>query len=155
GDEIVLNLPRAVACEDPPYDVPPGVTLFVLPNSIASALIWGTPPLAPPAPNGWVRSDGYIDYQTGSPLGWLYNAPFGGALNFSQDDSYFIPSSGIKYYRYSYRRWTSSAGVNTGADDTSWTPILTPLTRGYRMEYSDRLPTYESYPIVPIPVGAQ
>jgi hypothetical protein len=84
-----------------------------------------------------VRPDGYINYYWPS-LGWLYNVPFGGTLNFIHDDSYFIPSSGIKYYRYSYRR--------VGATD--WTPIAAPLSRGYRIEYSDRLPTYESYPVV-------
>lgn len=151
GSEIVLNLPRAVACEEPPYDIPPGVTLFVLPYAIANAPIWGIPPGAPPAPAGWVRPDGMIDYQTGSSLGWLYNAPFGGTLNFIHDDSYFIPSSGIKYYRYAWRRRSSTA--NTGADDPSWTPISTPLARGYRMEYSDRLPTYESYPVGPVTLG--
>src|SRR6185312_7567671 len=131
--------------------VPPGVTLFVLPYAIANAPIWGIPPGAPPAPAGWVRPDGMIDYQTGSSLGWLYNAPFGGTLNFIHDDSYFIPSSGIKYYRYAWRRRSSTA--NTGADDPSWTPISTPLARGYRMEYSDRLPTYESYPVGPVTLG--
>jgi hypothetical protein len=152
GTEIVLNLPRAVACEEPPYDIPPGVTLFVLPYAIANAPIWGIPPGAPPAPAGWVRPDGMIDYQTGSSLGWLYNAPFGGTLNFIHDDSYFIPSSGIKYYRYACRR--RSVTPNTGADDPTWTPINTPLARGYRMEYSDRLPTYESYPVGPVTLGA-
>lgn len=151
GSEIVLNLPRAEACEEPPYDVPPGVTLFVLPYAIANAPIWGIPLGAPPAPGGWVRADGKLDYYTGSGLGWLHNAPFGGTLNFIHDDSYFIPSSGIKYYRYSWRRGSSTA--NTGADDPSWTPISTPLARGYRMEYSDRLPSYESYPVGPVTLG--
>ncbi|WP_426688219.1 hypothetical protein [Rhodanobacter ginsengiterrae] len=151
GTEIVLNLPRAVACEEPPYDVPPGVTLFVLPYAIANAPIWGIPPGAPSAPAGWLRPDGMIDYQTGSWLGWLYNAPFGGTLNFIHDDSYFIPSSGIKYYRYAWRRLSGTP--NTGAADPTWTPISTPLARGYRMEYSDRLPTYESYPTGPVTLG--
>ncbi|MEY2261811.1 hypothetical protein AB7872_15505 [Rhodanobacter denitrificans] len=152
GTEVVLNLPRAVACEEPPYDIPPGVTLFVLPYAIANAPIWGIPPGAPPAPAGWVRPDGLIDYQTGTSLGWLHDAPFGGTLNFIHDDSYFIPSSGIKYYRYAYRRWNVTP--NAGADDPTWTPINTPLARGYRMEYSDRLPTYESYPVGPATLGA-
>lgn len=151
GSKVVLNLPHAVACEEPPYDIPPGVTLFVLPYAIANAPIWGIPPGSPPGPAGWVRSDGMIDYQTGSSLGWLYNAPFGGTLNFIHDDSYFIPSSGIKYYRYSYRRLSGTP--NTGAGDPTWTPISTPLARGYRMEYSDRLPTYESYPTGPVTLG--
>jgi hypothetical protein len=153
GTEIVLNLPRAVACEEPPYDVPPGVTLFVLPYAIGSAPVWGTPPSAPPAPGGWVRSDGFIDYvdTEGSSLGWLYNAPFGGTLNFIHDDSYFIPTDGVKYYRYSWRR--RNAVANTGADDPTWTSIGTALARGYRMEYSDRLPTYESYSVGPFTVG--
>lgn len=155
GSEIVLNLPGAVVCEEPPYDVPPGVTLFVLPYAIAYAPIWGIPSGAPPAPAGWVRSDGLIDYfddRLDSSLGWLYNAPFGGTLNFIHDDSYFIPSSGIKYYRYAWRRLSGTP--NTGADDPAWTPISTPLARGYRMEYSDRLPTYESYPVGPATIGS-
>ena len=151
--EVVLYLPRAVACEEPPYGVPPGVTLFVLPWAIASAPIWGIPPGAPAAPTGWVRPDGMLDYATGTSLGMLYNAPFGGTLNFIHDDSYFIPSSGIKYYRYAYRRL--NATPNTGAADPSWTPISTPLARGYRLEYSGgRLPTYESYPVGPSTHGA-
>jgi hypothetical protein len=144
--EIVINIPGAVACEDPGYDVPSGVTLFVLPWAIASSPIWGKPAGAPPAPTGWVRPDGYIDYHAAG-LGLLHDAPFGGTLNFIHDDSYFIPSAGIKYYRYSYRR------VGTA----SWTPISTPLNRIYRMEYSGpgQLPTYETYPVGPFTVGAQ
>jgi hypothetical protein len=151
GTEIVINLPGAVACEEPPYDIPPGVTLFVLPYAIARAPIWGIPPGAPSAPTGWVRPDGLLDYETDSSLGLLENAPFGGTLNFKHDDSYFIPSSGIKYYRYAYRRLSSTP--NTGAADPSWTPISTPLSRGYRMEYSDRLPTYQGYFVGPVTHG--
>ena len=154
GSEVVLNLPGAVACDDPPYDLPPGVTLFVLPWAIGNAPVWGIPSGAPPAPDGWVRPDGLINYATGSSLGWLFDAPFGDLLNFIHDDSYFIPSSGIKYYRYAWRRYNAANPANTGAADPSWTPIATPLARGYRMEYSDRLPTYESYPVGPHTVGA-
>lgn len=146
GSEVEINIPSAIGCEQPGYDIPPGVTLFVLPYSIGYAPIWGIPTGAPVAPDGWVRADGYLNYyHSGSSLGWIYDAPFGGSLHFYQDDSYFIPSSGIKYYRYSYRR----------LGETDWTPINTPLSRGYRMEYSDRLPTYESYPIGPITVGSE
>ncbi len=155
GSEIVLNLPGAEACQEPPYDIPPGVTLFVLPYAIADTPIWGIPSGAPPAPDGWVRPDGYVNYyHSGSSLGWLYNAPFGGTLNFIHDDSYFIPSSDIKYYRYSYRR-ANPGSPNTGANDPTWTPIAASLSRGYRMEYSDRFPTYESYPVGPVTVGSQ
>jgi hypothetical protein len=143
--EITINIPNAIGCDDPPYDVPPGVTLFVLPYAIGSTPIWGRPAGSPPAPTGWVRTDGLTNYVT-SGLGQLNDAPFGATLSIIQDDSYFIPSSGIKYYRYSFRR----AG---GSGD--WTPIATPLGRGYRMEYSDRLPTYESYPVGPFTVGAE
>lgn len=153
GSEVVLYLPRAVACDEPPYGLPPDVTLFVLPWSIANAPIWSIPPGAPAAPIGWVRPDGLIDYDSGSSLGMLYNAPFGGTLNFLHDDSYFIPSSGIKYYRYAYRR--VSGTPNTGAADPGWTPIIAPQSRGYRLEYSGgRLPTYESYSVGPKTVGA-
>lgn len=154
GTEVVINVPGAVACQEPPYDIPPGVTLFVLPYAIGNTPIWGIPAGAPPAPNGWLRSDGLVNYHAGSSLGWLYDAPFGEVLSFIHDDSYFIPSNGIKYYRYSYRRAMPST-PNTGASDSSWMPIATSLSRGYRMEYSDRLPTYESYPVGPVTVGSQ
>jgi hypothetical protein len=143
--EVTINVPGAIGCDDPPYDLPPGVTLFVLPYAIGGTPIWGKPPGSPPAPVGWVRTDGQTNY-VAAGLGQLNGAPFGGTLHFIHDDSYFIPSSGIKYYRYSYRRAGSSG---------DWTPVATPLARGYRMEYSDRLPTYESYPVGPFTVGAE
>jgi hypothetical protein len=143
--EVTINIPAAIGCDDPPYDLPPGVTLFVLPYAIGNTPIWGKPAGSPPAPTGWVRTDGLTNY-VASGLGTLYDAPFGSTLSLIHDDSYFIPSAGIKYYRYSFRR----AGTS---DD--WTPIATPLGRGYRMEYSDRLPTYESYPVGPFTVGAE
>jgi hypothetical protein len=155
GTEIVINIPGAEGCQEPPVDIPPGVTLFVLPWAIADTPIWGIPPGAPPAPDGWVRPDGYVNYyHSGASLGWLYDAPFGGTLNFVHDDSYFIPSDDIKYYRYSYRR-ANPGSPNVDANDPTWTPITTSLARVYRMEYSDRLPTYESYPVGPVTVGSQ
>lgn len=147
-DEVVLNIPAAIGCDDPDYEVPEGVGRFVLPYSIGGTWIWGKPAGSPTpaAPHGWVRTDGLTNYDWAG-LGALYDAPFGASLTFYQDDSYFIPSSGIKYYRYSVRRAGS-------ADD--WSPISTPLGRGYRMEYSGGgLPTYESYPVGPFTVGAQ
>lgn len=150
GTPIEINLPRAVACEEPPFDIPRGVTLFVLPWAIGSSPIWGIPEESPPAPQGWLRPDGMINYVDES-LGLLDDAPFGGTLNFIHDDSYFIPDDDIMYYRYSWRRHSEVA--NTGDDDSSWMPISTPLYRAYRMEYSDRLPTYESFPAGPVTVG--
>ena len=146
GTQVDINIPNAVGCQEPDYDLPAGVTHFVLPYSIGYAPIWGIPSGAPAAPNGWVRPDGFINYlHNVNSLGWIYDAPFGGTLHFYQDDSFFIPSGDIKYYRYSYRR----------AGEEEWTPINTSLGRGYRMEYSDRLPTYESYPVGPVTVGTQ
>ena len=153
GTHIVINAPNAEACEEPKYDTPPGVSLFVLPYKIGYTPIWGTPAGSPPAPNGWVRSDGFVNYST-SYLGMLYDAPFGGNLRFYHDDSYFIPKgdsdpgaddNSIKFYRYSYRR---------SGDTGDWTAMTTPQSRGYRMEYDDgSLPTYESYPIPPQTIG--
>lgn len=150
GSEIVINLPDAVACEQPSYEVPDDVGLFVLPWAIGDTPIWGKPGVS--APFGWLRSSGFVNYHTGSSLGILTNAPFGGVLNFRQDDSYFIPTDAVKYYRYSYRK--HSAAPNTGATDSSWTAMSTPQARIYRMEYSGQLPTYESYPVGPFLVGA-
>ncbi|MCW8933247.1 MAG: hypothetical protein OQK98_00850 [Gammaproteobacteria bacterium] len=153
GTHVVINAPNAEACEVPEYDIPDGVTLFVLPYKIGHTPIWGTPAGAPPAPNGWVRSDGFVNYSTPG-LGMLYDAPFGGTLSFYHDDSYFIPKddtdpgaddNSIKFYRYSYRR---------SGDSGDWTAMTTPQSRGYRMEYDDgSLPTYESYPVPPQTIG--
>jgi len=149
GTHVVINAPDAEGCEVPDYDIPDGVTLFVLPYKIGDTRIWGTPDGAPAAPNRWLRSDGFVNYPT-SELGMLYDAPFGGTLRFHHDDSYFIPKddtapgdddNSIKYYRYSYRR---------SGDTGDWTAMTTPQSRGYRMEYKNGdLPTYESYPIPP------
>lgn len=149
GSEIVINLPDAVACEQPGYDIPDGVGLFVLPWAIGNTPIWGKPGVS--APFGWLRSDGFVDYHAGGGLGNLINAPFGGTLHFRQDDSYFIPTNAVKYYRYSYRKY--SAAPNTGASDNSWTAMSTPQARSYRIEYSDRLPTYQAYPVGPHLIG--
>ncbi len=137
GSELTIHIPDVEGCEKPDYDLPDGVQLFVLPFAIGHASILGSS--GGSAPLGWVRGDGFIDYHSNSGLGVLNDAPFGGTLYFRQDDSYFIPSNDIKYYRYSYRR----------LGEAEWTPITHPLTRGYRMEYSDRLPTYESYFVGP------
>jgi hypothetical protein len=142
GDLLTINAPDAEGCEQPDYDIPEGVVLFVLPHSIGHAPIYGN--TGSSAPRGWVRTDGMLDYH--DTLGDINNAPFGGRLVFRQDDSYFIPNSGVKYYRYSFRR----------QGDSEWTPIQTPLARAYRMEYDDgSLPTYESYLVGPQTVGAQ
>ena len=153
GSEVTLDLPGAEGCDEPDYDVPPGVTQFVLPHSIGHTRIWGDPPGSPSAPTGWLQQDGRVTYAH-SVLGTLVDAPFGDVLQFRHDDSYFIPNAGIRYYRYSWRRHVPGGPANTGADDTSWTPMTTPLARRYRMEYNDgTLPTYESYVVGPEPVG--
>lgn len=154
GTEIVINAPGADACEDPAYDLPPGVTLFVAPWSIGNVGIWGIPTGAPAAPTGMLRNDGLVDY-VADGLGLLHDAPFGGGLAFIQDDSWFIPSAAtpIRYYRYSVRR--QSAMPNAGPDDDTWTPLLAPLSRTYRLEYSDRLPTYQGFPVGPTTVGGR
>jgi hypothetical protein len=155
GTEVVINAPNARPCEVPGYDIPDGVTLFVLPYKIGHTPIWGTPFGAPAAPFGWLRSDGFLDYSTPG-LGNLYNSPFGGTLHFYHDDSYFIPKTdtdpstsvdnSIKYYRYSYRRLGT----------TDWVHMTTPQARGYRMEYNDgSLPTYETYPIPPQTINGE
>ncbi len=156
GTEVVINAPNAEPCDVPNYDIPEGVTLFVLPYKIGYTPIWGTPAGAPTAPDGWLRSDGLVNYYT-TGLDWLYNAPFGGTLRFHHDDSYFIPKgdsapgpddNSIKYYRYSYRHEDDTTG--------DWSAMTATQSRGYRMEYNDgSLPTYESYPIPPQTVGSE
>ena len=149
GTEVVINAPIADPCEVPGYDVPDGVTLFVLPYKIGDTRIWGTPTGTSVAPNGWLRSDGFVNYST-SGLGMLYDAPFGGTLQFHHDDSYFIPKNdsdpgpndnSIKFYRYSYRRV---------GDTGAWTAMAATQARWYRVEYNDSgIPTWHNYSISP------
>ncbi|WP_251358515.1 hypothetical protein [Kangiella sp. TOML190] len=153
GSEVVINAPNAEPCETPEYDIPDGVTLFVLPYKIGHTPIFGNPSGVTP-PIGWLKPDGFLDYNN-SALGTLYNAPFAHVLHFFHDDSYFIPKgdtdpgsddNSIKYYRYSYRRVGTSG----------WTAMTAPQNRRYRMEYDDgSLPTYETYPIPPQTVGSE
>lgn len=154
SDEVVLHVPGAMPCQTPDYDLPDGVQLFVLPWSIGHVGIWNQPGGAA-APQGMLRADGLLDHVAPGLGGVLANSPFGGTLSFLQDDSWFIPSEtpSIQYYRYSVRR--AGATPNTGVDDASWAPLLTPLSRGYRLEYSDRLPTYQGFPVGPLTVGGR
>ena len=55
GTEIVINVtnPSAIPCApEDPVDPPVGVGTWVMPSAVGGTYIWGTPPLAPPAPAG-------------------------------------------------------------------------------------------------------
>ncbi|MDH3307941.1 MAG: hypothetical protein OEO77_10535, partial [Acidimicrobiia bacterium] len=71
GSEVTLSVtdPKAVPCVPPPdVEPPPGVTVWVMPFAVGNTKIWGSPPPPnpgdpiPPAPPGWVRTDGFTDY---------------------------------------------------------------------------------------------
>lgn len=151
GTEVVIDAPAAEACEETGYDLPDGVTLFVTPWAVGEMGIWGQ---AAGAPAGRLRGDGMVDYVAGG-LGLLHDAPFGGTLHFHHDDSWFIPSPStpVTHYRYAVRRRLPAP--NTGADDGTWAPLLTPQSRSYRLEYSDRLPTYQSIGVGPETLGGR
>jgi hypothetical protein len=116
GDEItvVVTDPRAQPCvPDDPVDPPPGVETWVMPHAVGAMPIAGTGGVAPGP--GWVRPDGLANY------GVNIDAPFGSVLGFRQQHSLSIPSDGIYYFRWSWRRGTSG----------DWTAMTTPITRSY------------------------
>lgn len=116
GDEITVLVtdPRAQPCvPEDPVDPPPGVETWVMPHAVGAMPIAGTAGVA--AGPGWVRPDGLADY------GVNVDAPFGSVLGFRQQHSLSIPSDGIYYFRWSWRRGTSG----------DWTAMTTPITRSY------------------------
>lgn len=120
GDEItvVVTDERAQPCvPDVPVDPPGGVDRWVMPMAVGACWIRGSAGAAP-APAGWVRPDGLLDY------GGTVDAPFGGTLGFRQQHSLNIPDANPgqpALYRWSWRR-------NPG--DT-WIHMTAPVSRSY------------------------
>ncbi len=141
---IVVTDPSAVPClvEDPV--VPPaGVGSWVMPIAVGATPIWGSPAGAPPAPAGWVRTDGKTDY------GSIDNAPFGGALAFRQANSFNIPNNNAKYYRWSYRK--AAVGPTPAGD---WNEMNAVVYRYYAKERPGQTPTFPALKLGPDTVGA-
>lgn len=139
---IVVTDPSAIACvpQDPILTPQP---TWVMPYAVGGTLIWGTPSPATPAPNGWVRSDGFTNYST------ITDAPFGSLLGFRMGYSNNITGSAtIKYFRWSYRK----------AGTTDWSQMNLPVTRHY-VKTVPGIPTPTiSFPTIqlgPKSVGAQ
>jgi hypothetical protein len=139
GTEVTINVtdPSAIPCvPEDPVDVPTGVTTWVMPFAVGGTKLWGTPPGNPPAPGGWVKSDGLTDY------GGFTNAPFGGRLGFRHGHSNNIPN-GIKYYRWSYRK------VGTLGRSQMFEEVV----RHYVKQSPGLLPTFPIYSLGPNTVG--
>lgn len=145
GTEIAIRVTND--CAEPcvpedPIDPPLGITTWVMPWGVGGTRIWGTPLSGAPAPNGWVRSDGFTDYSEGSLM--MNQAPFGGSLSFRQGHSLNIPNNGAKYYRWSYRKM--------GA--LTWHGMSTTVSRYYVKQSPGQLPTFPAYDLGPKTVGA-
>jgi len=132
GKEVTLNItdPSVVLCV-PPMDVdpPPGISTWIMPYQVGRTEIWGTPPGTPtplPSSPGWVKPDGLTDY------GGTTDAPFGGYLGFVMGHSNDIPNSGMKYYRWSYRK----------VGDTELKHMEEPVVRHYIKQSPGELPSF-------------
>lgn len=137
GSEVTLNVtdPSAIVCvPDDPVDT--DYTTWVMPFAVGGTKIWGSPPLAPLAPAGWVKTDGKTDY------GGFVNAPFGGYLGFRHSYSNTIPGV-VKYYRWSYRKGSSGA----------WKHMDIPVLRYYVKQSPGLLPSFPTYRLGPNSVG--
>lgn len=141
GTEVVINVtdPSAIPCvPEDPVNPPAGVTTWVMPYAVGNTKIWGTPPMAPPAPVGWVKSDGKTDYSG------IVDAPFGSTLGFRHGYSFNIPSADIKYYRWSYRKGNSG----------SWKHMDIPVYKHYVKQSPGMLPTFPAKSLGPHTIGA-
>lgn len=139
GSEVTIYVtdPKAVPCVPPPdVEPPPGTSVWVMPYAVGKTKIWGTPPGSPSAPTGWVRSDGFTDYDGGD------ESPFGKRLGLRMLSSSVIPYSGLEYYRWSYRKQGT----------TGWTPLLEDVVRHYVRELPGvPHPSFPVYPLGPKP----
>lgn len=140
GTEVLLYVtdPSVVPCvpEETP-ELPEGVTTWIMPFAVGGTKIWGAPPGLPPAPNGWVRTDGFTNYSG------IVEAPFGGNLGFRHGYANSIPSAAIKYYRWSYRK--------VGA--IKWETMGASVGRHYVKESPGMLPTFPNYSLGPHTIG--
>jgi len=142
GSNVTLNVtdPSAIPCAPaPPVTTPTGVATWVMPTAVGGSWIWGTYPTTP-APTGWVQGDGLTAY------GSIVNAPFGGFLGLRSGSSIDIPSTGLYYYRWSWRL----AGTS---DD--FTPLFSSVTKYYVKQSPTTLPSFPSYQLGPDTVGAE
>jgi hypothetical protein len=146
GNEITLVVtdPSAISCApQDPVNPPDGVGTWVMPFKVGDSPIFGSPFSGTP-PLAWVKPNGYTDYNAGA-LGTLNNAPFGGTLGFRLGYSQDIPSSSVKYYRFSYRK----------VGETDWSQMSASVGRHYVHEQPGELPTFPVYQLGPKSVGAQ
>jgi hypothetical protein len=144
GTEVTLYVtnPSAIPCvPEDPVETPEGITTWVMPYAVGGTEIWGTPPGMPPAPAGWVKTNGKTDYSG------IVDAPFGNRPNqrigLRHGASNDIPNANIKYYRWSYRK--------TG--DSQWKPLTTPVFKHYVKQSPGHLPTFPAYKLGPNTVG--
>lgn len=148
GSEVVVNItdPSAIACvPDDPIDPPSDVPIWVMPFAVGGTKIWGTPPLSPPAPVGWVKSDGKTDYNG------FVNAPFGSYLGFRHsysnningDNSGATKTNNIQYYRWSYRK----------AGSGEWKQMDIPAFKYYVKQKPGQLPSFPVDKLGPNTVG--
>ena len=142
GSEIVINVtsPAAVPCApEDPVQPPAGVSTWVMPYAVGNMLIWGTPPGSPtpPAPAGFIRTDGLVDY------GGLVDAPFGYTLGLRHGKSANIPKPGVQWYRWRYRKLGAS----------TWATLTAPVGRHYVRQVPGQLPSFPVYSLGPKPVG--
>lgn len=146
GSEVTLVVtdPAAIPCSpQDPVTPPDGFGTWVMPYMVGGTPIFGNPSVGTP-PLGWVKPNGYTDYGA-SGLGILHDAPFGSTLGFRLGYSYDIPSAGLKYYRFSYRK----------IGDVIWSQMSIPVVRHYVHEEPGHLPTFPVYKLGPNTVGVQ
>lgn len=84
-----------------------------------------------------------------------YRQPFGGGLYFLLQFGSGLPSTGVKYYRWSYRKVKEADLSDTGI--TAYTRLSNPISKGYTFEYIDggghKQFGSNSFKLGPYPIG--
>ena len=127
---LVVTDPAARTCVPPdPVDPPPGVTLWVMPYGV-----------------GGIRLDqikqpsGLTDYSG------IVDAPFGGRLGFRHGYSSAIPTAGLYYYRWRYKKESETGWHDFAA------PVAATVVRHYvdtDLSKPDEPPTFPAYTLGP------
>lgn len=135
---LVITDPSAEVCiPDEPVDLPEDVDLWVMPYAVGNSPIWGDNAMGS-APNGWVRTDGTMNYNIGG-FGTITNAPFGGTIGFQMNHDAVLPIPQMKYYRWSYRKQGAS----------QWTSMNVTITRRYVKEEPSSDISFPAYVLGP------
>ncbi len=122
----------AVAQPESGVRPPPGVRLWVMPYGVGGTML------------NRIKPSGLVDYFDSLDGINMQNAPFGGSLGFRHGWANAIPTPGLAYYRWSYRR----------AGGGPWQEFNEPVAVHYVAEVGG-VTSFPAYPLGPKPIAGK